>query len=280
MTTYKEILVAIYVRVSTTDQAEKGYSLDAQRDLLTKWAGERDYGIYYIYADEGISGKDIRHRPGMIRLLSDASERKFEIVVVWALSRLTRSVADLYITYNHLHEYGISLVSYTESIDTDRAYGRAMLGMLGIYAQLEREMTAERVIAAMTERARQGKRTCHDVLGYDLSGKDDLSINNREANIVKYIYTKYQEHKSLTAVAELCNIKGYRGKRGSILRAESLKRILTRPIYVGYNSFKGNMYLGRHQSIVDLKSYNQVQLLLKRPILTEDSNQLSNQFRR
>ena len=257
--------VAIYIRVSTVDQVENGYSLDAQRDLLVKWVAERGYDVYNIYADEGVSGKDIRHRPAMLRMLADASMGKFDIVLILALSLLTRSVADLYTTYNHLHKYGVRLVSYTEHIDTDRAYGRAMMGMLGVYAQLEREITSERVTTAMAERARQGKRTCHDVLGYDISGKDDLAINKNEANIVKYIYAKYLEHKSLTAVAELCDINGYRGKRGCVFKAESIKRILTRPVYAGYYTYKEVLYKGAYVPIIDTKTYNRVQQVLARP---------------
>ena len=88
--------VAIYIRVSTLDQAREGYSLSAQRKALTRWAKEHGYEIIGYYADEGISGKDIKHRPDMQRLLEDVAASKVDIIIVWALSRFTRSVALLF----------------------------------------------------------------------------------------------------------------------------------------------------------------------------------------
>lgn len=86
--------VAIYIRVSTLDQARDGYSLDAQEKTLRKWCEERKYNVYDLYADKGISGKDIKHRPDINRLLNDAKNGKFDLVLFWALSRFTRSVSD------------------------------------------------------------------------------------------------------------------------------------------------------------------------------------------
>lgn len=91
----KVLRVAIYIRVSTYDQAREGYSLEAQENALRKWCADRNYQVYEIYADRGISGKDIDHRPDMKRLLQDAKEEKFDMVIFWALSRFTRSVSDL-----------------------------------------------------------------------------------------------------------------------------------------------------------------------------------------
>lgn len=90
--------VAIYIRVSTLDQAREGYSLEAQEKTLRKWCIDRKYEVADLYADRGISGKDIEHRPDMSRLLKDAKEGKFDTVLFWALSRFTRSVSDLYST--------------------------------------------------------------------------------------------------------------------------------------------------------------------------------------
>ncbi|WP_050698643.1 recombinase family protein [Anaeromassilibacillus senegalensis] len=257
---------AIYIRVSTLDQAREGYSLSAQERALRKWCEDHGYGVYFVYADEGISGKDIEHRPGMKRLLKDIENKCFNLVVVWSLSRFTRSVADLYDTLGVLQKCSITFVSLTESFDTGTAMGRAMVGVCGVFAQLERELTAERVSAAMGERAAQGKRTCHDVLGYDLDGKDSLRINEREAERVRYVFKKYLEYKNLSAVAELCRLKGYTGKRGKVQTAESVRKILTRPIYAGYNSYRGKIYKGNHPAIISVESYNKVQHILGKSV--------------
>lgn len=133
--------VAIYIRVSTLDQAREGYSLAAQRAALEHWAADRRHEIVRVYEDAGISAKDITHRPAMRRLLWAARRDQYDILLVWALSRLTRSVMGLYATAELLREHNIALVSYTESIDTSTPTGRAMMGMLGVFAQMEREIT-------------------------------------------------------------------------------------------------------------------------------------------
>ena len=254
-------IVALYIRVSTLDQAREGYSLAAQQAALEAWARSHGYEPT-LYADEGISGKDIRHRPAMVQLLADVEAGKVAIVAVWALSRLTRSVADLYQTWELLDANGVGLISHTESFDTSTPTGRAMMGLLGIFAQMEREITGERVRAAMAERATQGKRTCHRVLGYDAVGADNLVPNPAEAQIVQYIFAKYLEHKSLSAVAELCRIRGYHGKRRREMCAWSVKTILTRPIYAGYNSWHGELIKGNHDPLISLSDFNKVQRLL------------------
>lgn len=254
--------VAIYIRVSTLDQAREGYSLAAQERTLRDWCKSHECVVHDLYSDAGISGKDIHHRPDMQRLLHDAADSEFDIVIVWALSRLTRSMLDLYRTWTTLCAHDISLISYTESFDTGTPTGRAMMGMLGIFAQMEREITSERVIAAMAERAIQGKRTCSKVLGYTPEGSDTLTVNHEEAAIVQYIFSKYLEHRSLSAVAELCSLKGYSGKRGKPFRAESIRKILTRPIYAGYYSYNGTLIYGGFEPIIPPKTYNKIQRIL------------------
>lgn len=256
--------VAIYIRVSTLDQAREGYSLEAQEQTLRKWCIERKYEIYEVYADKGISGKSIDRRPDMCRLINDAKEQKFDIIIFWALSRFTRSVSDLYNTMFKLQMWGVDMVSYTENFDTSTPMGRAMIGIVGVFAQLERELTGERVKVAMATRAAKGKRTCSEILGYDLDGKDSFTINKEEAEYVRYCFDMYQERKNLSEVAALCRQKGYRGKRGKIPNASTISVILTRPQYCGYNTFCGEIYKGNYEPIISVEQYNRVQNLLKK----------------
>lgn len=257
-------VAALYIRVSTLDQAREGYSLAAQQAALEAWATTHGYATA-LYQDAGISGKDIGHRPAMRQMLADVEAGKIAVVAVWALSRLTRSVADLYATWELLASHNVGLVSHTEGFDTSTPTGRAMMGLLGVFAQMEREITAERVRAAMAERAAQGKRTCHSVLGYDPAGADDLIINPAEAEIIRYIFAKYLEHKSLSAVAELCRLRGYHGKRGREMCAWSVRLILSRPIYAGYNSWHGQLIKGSHEALVSVADFNRVQRMLSNP---------------
>lgn len=254
--------VAVYIRVSTKEQAKEGYSLAAQQRVIESWAKSHKYIIGHVYPDEGRSGKDIVHRPYMQQLLRDVQHNMYDIVAVWALSRLTRNVADLYNILDTCQRHNVVLVSCTEPFDISTPIGRVMVGMLGIFAQFELENTGERVRIAMSERAAQGKRTCNEVLGYDLYGSDSLQINPAEAKRVRYIFSKYLEHSNLLVVADLCAVKGYCGKRGKQFRAQNIKTILTRPIYAGYNSYRGVLHKGDFDPIIDLATYNRVQLLL------------------
>lgn len=251
---------AIYTRVSTDAQAVEGYSLDAQERSLTQRCAREGWSVYKVYTDAGISGKDL-DRPAVNELLEDAKLRKFNIVLIWSLSRFTRSVADLYDTWNLLQENEISLISLTESFDTSTPTGRAMMGMLGVFAQMEREIIAERVRAALSERAKQGKRTCREVLGYDRDGNDSLRINPVEAEQVRYIFEQYIELKNISAVAELCRLRGYTGKRGGTQDSRILN-ILTRPVYAGYFSYKEEIHRGDFEPIISARTYNEVQRLL------------------
>lgn len=260
----KEVIVAIYIRVSTLDQAREGYSLKMQEQTLREWCKEKGYIIYDLYADRGISGKDFNHRPDMLRLMRDAKDGCFNSVVFWALSRFTRSVQDLYNTLDKFPKWGVSMVSYTEAFDTSTPMGRAMIGIVGVFAQLEREITSERVAAAMQMRAAQGKRTCSEILGYDKKGKDSFSVNPQEAEYVKFCFEKYLERKNLSEVAELCRQHGYRGKRGKEPCAWTVSVILSRPQYCGYNPYCGEYYKGDYNPIISIETYNKVQRLLER----------------
>ena len=256
--------VAIYIRVSTLDQAREGYSLEAQEKTLRKWCDDRKYIVYDLYADKGISGKDIEHRPDMNRLLNDAKNGSFDLVLFWALSRFTRSVSDLYSTMEKFQKWNVSMVSYTEAFDTSTPMGRAMIGIVGVFAQLERELTSERVSAAMAERATQGKRTCSEILGYDLEGKDSFKINEKEAEYVRFCFSEYLLRKNLSEVAKEAKARGFKGKRGKVPTAYSVQKILTRTQYCGYNIFCGEVYKGDYEPIIDIETYNKVLALLKR----------------
>lgn len=257
-------ILALYIRVSTTEQAMEGYSLAAQERLLTDYCKAKNYMIYDIYRDEGISAKDICHRPGMRALIDDAMDGKFDGILVWKLTRFSRNLANLTATCDLLDKKGVSLISYSEAFDSTTPAGRMIRSMLGTVAQFEREVIAENVILAMTERAKQGKRTCSYILGYDLDGKDSLKINAAEAKIVRYLYDSYEARKSLIELEHICDQLGIHGKRGGYLTAWHIEKILTRPIYAGWNLFLGELYKGIHPSIITVQQFNKVQRLIKR----------------
>lgn len=257
-------VAAIYIRVSTLDQAREGYSLAAQRRVLEDHCEKVGEEVYKVYADEGISGKDIKHRPAFRELIEDAKAQKFGTIYVWALSRFTRSVTDLYNVNEILSAHDIRLVSITEGFDTRTPTGRAMMGVIGVFAQMERELTAERVTLAMTERARQGKRTCSDVLGYAIDGRDGLKIVEEEAAVVRLIFEKYIAYEKMLPVSELLCAMGVKGKRGGTITAESVRKIVTCPLYIGYYRFKGELYKGNFEPIVSEAAWKKAQRIRQR----------------
>lgn len=253
---------AIYIRVSTEEQAREGYSLAAQENLGRKWCGDHGHEVYGVYADKGVSGKDIQHRDDMRRMLADAKTGAFDIIVFWSLSRFTRSVADLYDTWGMLQKHNVGIVSLTEGFDASTPMGRAMMGMLGIFAQMEREITAERVVAAMDERARQGFRTSSRVIGYD-TADDALVVNVDEACDVLALFAAYRQLQSMTAVAAQARAQNMQGKNGKPLSVESINSILTNPIYCGYNVWRGTAIKGDHTAIVTPEDFNAVQRIIE-----------------
>ncbi len=254
---------AIYIRVSTLDQAREGYSLAAQEYTLRRWCDQNGHNVVAVYADEGISAKDIHHRPAMQQLLLDVKQHKFDMVLVWALSRFTRSVSDLYNCLSILDANHVQFKSYTEPFDTSSVFGRAVLGILGVFAQLERELTAERVRAAMDERARQGMRTCSYVLGYDSIKGGGLKVNPTESKIVKFIFDTYLTYQNIVTISALCQRRGYTGKRGAKIEPESVHKILTRPIYCGFYSWHGTLISGDFEPIIGIEQFNAVQDIIE-----------------
>lgn len=254
---------AVYIRVSTQEQAREGLSLDAQEKLLRKFCSDNGLEVTAVYADEGISAKDTRHRPQFLNMMSAADRHEFDVITIWKLSRFSRSTIDLLQSCKRLERDGVALKSYSEQIDTSSAMGNFLLTILGAVAQFERDTTSENVKMVAEYRAKQGKRTCNDVLGYYRNGKDSLRINPDEAEIVAYIFRTFLENHSITATAEKCQKRGYRGKRGGELKAWHIERILTCPIHAGFYTFRGEIYKGNFEPIVSVDDFNLVQYIIQ-----------------
>ena len=145
-------LTALYIRVSTLNQIDKD-SLKTQEDRLIAFCKANGINEYKVYRDPGYSAKDIK-RPALEYLMRDIKDGKVSGVFVVKLDRITRSVKDLINLTEFFNKYAIKFVSISENIDTSSAMGRAMQSLLGIFAQLEREVTAERVAMDMQHRCR------------------------------------------------------------------------------------------------------------------------------
>lgn len=255
--------IAIYIRVSTQEQAREGYSLEAQEKILRDYCQIKKHQIVNVYSDEGISGGSIEKRLAFQKMIRDAKNKQFDAILVWKLTRFSRNLSDLIQTCEELEKNGVYLISFSESFDSTTPAGRMIRSMLGTVAQFEREVTAENVKLALENRASSGARTCSEILGYDLQGKTSLQINEKEAVYIRFVFDNYLIYKNLSEVAALCREKGFTGKRGRKASAQSILVILTCPVYAGYNRYCGQVYKGSHEPIISVKQYNKVQSILK-----------------
>ena len=255
--------VAIYVRVSTTNQAEEGYSIDEQKDKLKSYCQIKDWNVYKVYTDGGFSGSNTE-RPALEKLIKDAKNKKFDTVLVYKLDRLSRSQKDtLYLIEEIFIKNGIEFLSLQENFDTSTPFGKAMIGLLAVFAQLEREQIKERMQLGKLGRAKSGKsmmwaRTSY---GYDYHRDTGaMTINELEAIAIRDIFESYLNGMSVTKIRDMLNDKypktpnwHYRIVRG----------ILANPVYCGYNQYKGHVFLGNHEPIITEEAFNKTQEELK-----------------
>ncbi|HYF74966.1 MAG TPA: recombinase family protein, partial [Candidatus Nitrosocosmicus sp.] len=228
---------ALYIRVSTEEQATEGQSVDAQIDILTQYCKLYQIKIYQIYKDLGISGKDAKSRPGLIKMLQDARQNKFSMVLVWKISRLSRSLRDLLWILDELDKQQIVFSSYSEKFDTSTPVGKMTLQLLGSIAEFERNTIVDNVKLGLQEYAKKGGKT-GTVLGYDNVNKQ-LIINQTEAEAVKLIYKLYTINQmSMSQIAEHMNVLGFRTKRSNKFNKDSIAVILSNPVYIGVNRHK------------------------------------------
>lgn len=255
--------VAIYVRVSTTSQVEEGYSIDEQKAKLSSYCDIKDWNVYKIYTDGGFSGANT-DRPALEGLIKDAKKRKFDTVLVYKLDRLSRSQKDtLYLIEDIFIKNNIAFLSLQENFDTSTPFGKAMIGLLSVFAQLEREQIKERMQLGKIGRAKAGKsmmwaRTSY---GYDYHRETGtITINPAQALAIKFIFESYLRGRSITKLRDDLNEQYPKHVPWSY---RSVRAILDNPVYCGFNQFKGEVYPGNHEPIITEEVYNKTKEELK-----------------
>lgn len=243
MTMNQTKYAAIYARVSTTEQADEGYSIDEQIRVLREYCKREGYIIFDEYVDRGISGKNIKGRPAVQRLLTDADEKKFDLVLVWKMNRLARKSVDLMNMVEKFNSKNIAFRSYTEKYETESPTGKLQFQMMAAIAEYERNNIAENVKMGMLARAKEGRWNGGHVLGYDvveIEGENKkrkntgLVINEREASIIRKIFHLYTTGNGYKAIANQINKAGYRTKLDKTFSLNAIKTIVTNPVYAGY----------------------------------------------
>ena len=272
----KLVRCAIYTRKSTEDGLEQEYnSLDAQYDACTAYAlSQRHEGWTVVkdrYDDGGFSGGNLE-RPGLKRLLADIEAGKVDIILLYKIDRLTRSLSDFAKIVEILDRKGASFVSITQSFNTTTSMGRLTLNMLLSFAQFEREVTGERIRDKIHASKRKGIWMGGPVpLGYDVIDRK-LVVNKVEAEQVRHIMHLYLKAGSVPELVDVLAKNGSRtkvqqrkdgGTRGGCnFKRGNLYYLLSNRIYRGMTVHKGEAFDGEHEAIVSEQLWNEVQAKL------------------
>ena len=265
--------VAIYARVSTEEQAKEGFSIAAQLQTLRQYAQVYKWEVIDEYVDEGISGKSVNGRPEMQRLIKDVENERFDAVMVWKISRLSRNMLDTLMILDKFEKYNVKFISYSENFDTSSPIGRLVLQIMASIAEMERNTLSENVKLGMKQRAIEGRWNGGVVFGYD-TVKKELVINEEEAKIIQLIYHMYANGKGLRAISNYLNKAGFRTKRNRHFSINGVAQILDNVVYNGKISWlkvenwdtkrrKGKnpnpiLVEGKHEAIISDELWNVV----------------------
>lgn len=257
------MIVALYPRVSTQEQAMNGHSLDEQIERMKKYCEAMGWTIYNTYTDAGFSGANT-DRPGLQRMIRDIKAGRIDKVLVYKLDRLSRSqkdtlelIEDVFIANN------TDFVSMSENFDTSTPFGRAIIGILAVFAQLEREQIKERMAMGKFARAKQGKMcgAGHTPIGYDYVDGELITIDFERLQVVE-AFQLASEGFSPYQIANVFNEKGYAHRWGK-WNDRSVRRTLQSKMYIGYIKYREEWYKGTHDKFIDETLFDAVQKIME-----------------
>ena len=230
----------IYTRVSTTMQVD-GYSLDAQKEKLRRYAEFQNMEIVNEYSDEGKSGKSVEGRPEFQRMLDNIENGTDEIqfVLVFKLSRFGRNAADVLNSLQRMQDFGVNLICVEDGIDSSKDSGKLMISVLSAVAEIERENILVQTMEGRKQKAREGKwNGGFAPYGYELVN-GELQIAEDEAEVIRLIYDKFiHTNMGIAAIAIWLNQHGYKKKKRQnntldAFAASFIKGVLDNPVYCG-----------------------------------------------
>lgn len=266
---------AIYTRVSTERQAEEGFSLEAQRDILIEVANRKGLEVYREYSDPGVSGGSFK-RPGIQMLLQDMKARKFDTIIVHKLDRLSRNMGDLYELIGLVNKLDIRLIiasQGSEEIDTRSPMGKAFLYFSGIWAEIYLDNLREETLKGITKKIQMGGRhMSRPPLGYTYDENNKLVIVEEEAKIVREVFRLFTEKMWGVNKISVHMNKWSRLKEGGKWDNKSVRNILTNYTYAGYNHFKPEHWPeekriiveGDHEPIITRETFDKVKKMRDR----------------
>lgn len=286
MMSQKQLRCAIYTRKSTSEGLDQDFnSLDAQREACTAYIkSQRHEGWKLVptrYDDGGLSGATME-RPALARLLDEIRARRVDVVVVYKVDRLTRSLSDFAKMVEVFDAHEASFVSVTQQFNTTNSMGRLTLNVLLSFAQFEREVTAERIRDKIAASKRKGMWMGGVVpLGYD-SVEKRLVVNEEEAAVVRRVFELYDQLGTVQAVKAEADRIGLLSKRrgsapGRSFTRGHLYKLLGNPVYVGDVRHGDRTYEGEQDPIIDRDLWNRVQQRLKANAVTRGSGRRPSQ---
>ncbi len=263
----RKLRCAVYTRKSTEEGLDKEFnSLDAQRDACEAFVvSQRSEGWVLVpdrYDDGGISGATLE-RPALRRLLSDVERGLVDVVVVYKIDRLSRSLTDFSKLVERFEANQVTFVSITQSFNTTTSMGRLTLNILLSFAQFEREVIGERIRDKFAASRRKGMWMGGTVpYGYRVEARK-LLVRQDEAQIVRMIFERYVTNGSATMLARELNAEGVVSRSGRPIDKGWLYKLLNNRVYVGDAVHKGSPYRGEHEAIVSTQTWDKVHAILK-----------------
>ena len=223
-------MLGIYIRVSTEDQAREGFSLGEQEEKLRQLCNYKDFEVYKVYQDAGISAKDMKNRPAFQEMLEDMKKGLINYIVAYKLDRVTRSVRDLEVLISTLEEYNCYLICDRDDVNTSTANGRFFVRMLTVLSQLEIEIVSERTKFGLNGAIKAGHIPGPCPLGYYRGTDKVVRVDNTTKDIVLKIFQLYLEGKSIWQISKILTDEKVLNKKWN---DSSIASIINNRIYVG-----------------------------------------------
>jgi DNA invertase Pin-like site-specific DNA recombinase len=265
--TVRKLRCAVYTRKSSEEGLDMDFnSLDAQLESCESYVASQKAEGWVLaaehYDDGGFSGGTLE-RPALKRLLADVKAGKVDVIIVYKIDRLSRSMLDFLNLVELFENYGVTFVSVTQSFNTKDAMGRMALNILVTFAQFERELIGERIRDKVAASRKRGKwMGGWAPLGYEVRDRK-LLIHPEDAERVRSIFRRFVQLKSATLLARELVAAGATNRYGHVLDKGVLYRLLNNRVYRGEAVHKGTSYPGEHEPIIDQKLWEQVHAILK-----------------
>jgi site-specific DNA recombinase len=244
-------------------EQEDNYSIPEQIERMKKYCEAKDWIVYKIYTDSVQSGADM-DRPGLQSMIKDCEDGKIDMVLVYKLDRLSRSQKDtMFLIEDVFEKNNVGFTSMTENFDTSTPHGKFIIGILAVFAQLERSKIQERTTLGKKARAAEGKwhGSKWVPIGYNYEN-GLLQVNEYEKMQILEIADLFLQRTPVRTIATMMTDKGYKHKYGE-WEAKTIKRVLSNPVNLGLIKDGDTLHPGLHDAIIDEQVYDEIQVIMK-----------------